>query len=608
MAPRWDGILVVAAVVVAWRGLLELGPSGEEYALVAALRAGAAPEHVFRPLADFAIGALASATELRFAPLGFWLQGLLHAANALLLLALARALGVGRAASLGIAVLFGVGAGVADSLAWLAALNRPLSTLGALLALLGAVRFARPLAEGGGAKRDLVCLAAGFLWQFLVNEEVYGTALLLAMWLGLFAPLERRRRWLLAGAPIAAVVLHFVALRGSATGAAGRMELGLGHFAAGVFERHEHMGAGFGLPPLATWIGLAAALLALVVAGRRRIALFGVGLLVAALVPFALDPGGAYRFYPSQAPIALLVGGGFAVVGAPAARRFGPWVWLVVPLAGFWWSEAPRRARLGQWREATAFVGAFDRLLAERPGSTPRALLGLDTSVRGVLAARRPGVDAMGLTGVATLDTSRGFVRPTAAPPMPWVGPWIGRDFRGELVWIDEPEVYFSGRAELAGVALLDRAVPAADLDGALAALADPAFDPRRTAVVEAPAAALSALVSGAEGQVVVLEPLTLDAAAGRAEQRLGVTCSAPMLLVVCESWAFGELWRFPKDQAAAQGVRERRVLVPSATDGTSGAELATFRANAHGAAVLVPAGERTVVLRWRIASPAELR
>lgn len=604
MGPRWDGIWVVAAVAVAWRGLLELGPSGEEYALVGQLRAGSAPGHVFRPLADGWIAAIAAATDLGFAPLGFWLQGLLHGLNGVLLLHLARALGVGRAGSLAIAVLFALGAGVSDSLAWLAAANRPLSSLGGLLALLGAVRYARPLAMGGGRPFDLGCAAVGFVWQYLVNEEVYGTALLLSLWIVSFAPLPRPRRVLLASLPIVAVVAHFLVLRGSATGAAARGEFGAMHFVVGVLERHEHMVAGFGFVPTATNYVLGAAGLALIVARRWRVLLFALCLLVAALVPFALDPFAAYRYYPSQAPIALLLGGSLAVLGEPAARRWGGWVWLVVPLVGFFASEGPRRARLEEWRGGTVFVREFDRVLAERPESAPRALLGLDTSVRGVLSARRAGLDFVGLPAVAVLDTHAGYVRPEAMPP----GPWIGRTFRGEIAWIDEPERYFGDRIELAPVRLVDSAVSVGSLDQALEALWDPAFDPRRSAVVEAPAEALAVLVPGAVGQVERQQSLTMDFQGGGAEQRFAATTSAPMLLVVCEPWAFAERWRFPKDQAVAQRVRERRVLVPSAADGATGTGFPTFRANAHGAAVLVPAGTHTVVLRWRLASPMELR
>ncbi|MBI1382902.1 MAG: hypothetical protein GC161_17650 [Planctomycetaceae bacterium] len=604
MALRWDGIWVLAAAAVAWRGLLELGPSGEEYALVGQLRAGAPPGHVFRPLADQWIAGIAAATDLDFAPLGFWLQGLLHGLNGVLLLHLARALGAGRAGSLAIAVLFVLGAGVADSLAWLAAANRPLSTFGALIALLGAVRFARPPARGGGRGFDLGCAAAGFLWQYLVNEEVYGTALLLALWLGCFAPVSRPRRILLAVLPVVAVAAHFLVLRGSATGAAGRSEFGASHYVTGVLERDEHMLAGLAIAPAAAHYVLGFAGLALAVARRRRLLLFGLALLLAALVPFALDPFAAYRYYPSQAPIALLVGGALAVLGEPVARRVGSWIWLLVPLLGFAASEGPRRARLEEWGEATAFVRDFDRVLAERPDSAPRALLGLDSSVRGVLAARRPESDFVGLPSVAVLDTHVGYVRPESMPP----GPWIGRTFRGEIAWIDAPERYFGDRIELAPVGLVDRAIPAANLDEAHEALWDPAFDPRRAAVVEAPAGALAQLVVGAVGQLETLQPLTLDPGGGQVEQRFAVTTPAPMLLVVAEPWSFGELWRFSEDQAVAQRVGERRVVLPSATDGATGAEFATFRANAHGAAVLVPAGSHTVVLRWRVASPMELR
>jgi len=604
VAPRWDGIWVLAAVAVAWRGLLELGPSGEEYALVGQLRAGGAPGHVFRPLADGWIAAIAAATDMGFAPLGFWLQGLLHGLNGLLLLRLARVLGIARAGSVAIAVLFALGAGVSDSLAWLAAANRPLSTLGGLLALLGAVRFARPRAIGGGRPFDLGCAAVGFLWQYLVNEEVYGTALLLALWLGSFAPLSRPRRVLLASLPPMAVAAHFLILRGTATGAAERWEFGATHYVVGVLERHEHMVAGFGFLPSATNYVLAAAGLALIVARRWRFLLFALCLLVAALVPFALDPFAAYRYYPSQAPIALLLGGALAVLGEPAARRLGGWVWLVVPLVVLFSSEHSRRARLEEWRGATVFVRDFDRVLGERPDSEPQALLGLDTSVRGVLSVRRAGLDFVGLPAVALLDTPLGYVRPEAMPP----GPWIGRTFRGEIAWIDDPERYFGDRIELAPVSLVDSAVLVETLDQALDSLWGPTFDPRRAAVVEAPAEALALLVPGGVGHVEQRQSLTMDAGGGGAEQHFAVTTSQPMLLVVSEPWSFGERWRFPKDQAVAQRVRERRVLVPSATDGTSGAELATFRANAHGAAVLVPAGEHTVVLRWRLASPMELR
>lgn len=252
------------------------------------------------------------------------------------------------------------------------------------------------------------------------------------------------------------------------------------------------------------------------------------------------------------------------------------------------------------WRAATEDVGALDRALAERPGVAPGALLGLDSSARGVLLHRFPERSLDTWPAVNFLDAPSGFVAPPALPP----GPWVGHRHDGTMGWVDDPARYFAARRELPGILLVWDWRVVGGAREAAARLGDPSIDLSRTAVVEG----LPALLAEPAGRAVGLGALQLDAAAGLARRMVHVKTDVPALLIVQEPWAWGELWRFPADQGAAQGVRELRALVATARDVGADRPLATFRANLHGTSVVVPASETQVEITWRIATPAEVR
>src|SRR5262245_25711677 len=119
--------LVAAIVGWCWGGLFAVDFTGEDCALMARLRDGFAPSgHVFRPLADlwvWALHALVGGAN----PVPWHAATLfLHVANAALVAALARRLGLAPVTALAAALVFGAGAGVTDALAWISAVNRPL--------------------------------------------------------------------------------------------------------------------------------------------------------------------------------------------------------------------------------------------------------------------------------------------------------------------------------------------------------------------------------------------------------------------------------------------------------------------------------------------------
>ncbi len=616
-------LAAAAAAWFAWAGLAGLGTTGEEHLIAVALERSGGTAHVFRPLADHTVGWFARLPGEEMARVGFGVQRGLHALNAALLWALMRALGLGRPAALAAALAFAVGAGASDALAWLSAINRPLSSFGALLCFLGLALHTRPGPRGGRA-RDLALAGAGFAVQFASNEEVYGTALLAAVWIAAASPWRARARWAAAAVAPALVLVHYFALRGGA--AAAPVWHGLEHVLVGIGERHREIGSGLGLrAAFAPWAPLLGVALLFAVR-ERRAAAFGMLALGAALVPFALDPGQAYRDYPSLAPYALLVAGGLVAAAAKlvdggqgqAERPDTVLAWGAGALVIVWvalGSAAPRAERLAPWRGVGDELLAVEAALAERPGVVPTALFNLDTSTRALLQ-HRLGLPAMEtLPEVCGLDAAaaRG---PLLRPPGVVAGPWLARRFDGRVGWIDDPDGYLAGRPALEGIQWVGEWETVPDEAAAAARLADPSFDPARAALVEDPEGVLGPPPGPGDGAGdgaanVRLEPsgdLWLDAATLTASRRARIDSDAPGLVVFQEPWTFSELWRFAPDLAAAQRIRERRVLIATARDTTSHEALPAVRAQRFATAVLVPAGTREIEVLWRRATPPELK
>ncbi|MBM3976808.1 MAG: hypothetical protein FJ299_07440, partial [Planctomycetes bacterium] len=305
-------VVLLATAAWCWRGLLEVSFTGEDLLLIRQQADGyERTGTVFRPLwhAWFWLGerVLGSADPRPWhaAQLG------LHLLNAALVAAVARALRLAVLPALAATALFALGAGCADSLCWIAASNRQLSALGALVCVLGLVRYDQ------GPRWGWIALA-GFAVQFGSNEEVYGTALLATgclLWLA-WKPARRRdpRAWLVCLLPAAALALHFLFLRGSG----GSSVLSGGNLAALVFEQAPRNALARLAEIAAGWLASADELdaLALAVLGcslswmqrERQRACVVAGYLLCSFVPFALEGGSRYRDYPTLAPLALALG------------------------------------------------------------------------------------------------------------------------------------------------------------------------------------------------------------------------------------------------------------------------------------------------------------
>ena len=172
-------LIVVLAVGWLWSPLARLPFTGEDYVILARIdQGGVGSPHVFRPVPDAWLDLLYGSFGPDEAAPYHLGSLLLHLLNTSLVYLLALALFASAWAAGAVAVIFGLGSGAFDSLAWIAAVNRPWSTFGALLAFVGVLRVReRPRAAA-------LLVGAGYSVQFLSNEEVYGTTLLLLGWLG----------------------------------------------------------------------------------------------------------------------------------------------------------------------------------------------------------------------------------------------------------------------------------------------------------------------------------------------------------------------------------------------------------------------------------------
>jgi hypothetical protein len=602
--PRWILLAGTLALVgFAWGGLLALPLSGEDWVLLARLRAGEpGSPHVFRPLSD----AWLAGWHAVFGPDARALHAgslVLHLVNTALVLLVALELVGSRLGAFAVALVFGLGAGVLDALAWVAAVNRPLAGTGALLALLGLALLER------SARSGLALLVAGLLVGLGANEEVYGTALLAFAWLSVLAARRRdlRRAAALGGA--AAVLLvcaHWFVLNRIAL-APGRLHGSPGFLAQGIAKRAAEIGAGFSL---GGWAALAlpgAALLVLLAAGRWRAALVGAGSWLAALVPFVLSEHAPYRAYPTQAPTALLVG---AALDALVLARLGRSslrvaAGLGIAAALFVASEPPRRDRLARWQAALSEVRIVERDAAAfaRESDAPPVLVNLEASSAGPFSYAFGVLDPTALRMRGFLDAASAWEEPGGSMD----GVWYGRRFEGSYGRI-EPELYFAGRPRVDALRAYEHALAVGSLAEAERALRDPVVDLTRTAVVETSSAELAAALGAAEpspastGSPATIEVLApFEFGANWARMTVRVRAERPLLLVYQEHWLFEFLSRLSADQALRTGQHDLRRVELEARERPGGESARVFRANAFGFAVPLAPGEHELELAWKV-------
>lgn len=607
--------IVVPLVGWAWAPMLGLHLSGEDFTLLARLERGLeASPHVFRPL----LGAWLAALHALFgATSGVpWHAATLavHLANTALVFLLARRL-LGSAWTAGAcAALFGLGAGVRDALFWVAAVNRPLSACGALLALVGLAHLERPAGEGG--RRAALAAVLGLAWQFGANEDVYGTALFALAWCAWVAwrtPAARARALGPACAALALLAVHFLWIRrvpGGGTPAL--LQQGLPLAWSSALARSTALARGLGFPAA---LGLALPLLGaagLAAARERRAAAFALGAWLASFVPFALSDPVGYRFYPTQAPLALLFAGGLVTL---FARAFP---WPLVPPAAFAalvalalaGSRHERALGLARWQAALEEIDACEAplraLAAAEPEHAPVSV-NIETTTMGLVYYLWPSIpDPSDVVYCGFLDAASGYV-PLADPPP---GTWFGRRCEGSFGVI-EPARYFAQRPALEPYRLYGSARRAGSLDEARALLAGRAVDLATTAVVEPPAGlepaldALDGLDPGAT--LAVLEPLTTVVPNVSGRLRVRVASARAVVVAVQDNLLYHPLFRWPPDTTITSGVRGGRLftLEAAADDGT---RLPTFPLNAYGLGALVPAGTHTLELLVRRYTADELR
>jgi len=620
--------VLVLAAGWAWAPVLSLSFTGEDLTVLARLgRGGAGTPHVFRPWPDLLLRALHAVCGVA-SPVPYHLAALgLHGANAALVFLLARRICRSSGAGLLAASVFAFDAAGTDALAWIAALNRPVSTLGALLAWNGLVRW------GAGGRRGVsagaAAVVAGLALQYGANEEVYGTALAVVVglaWIGARERAGRRAAWGLALALVVALAALYPLRTVPGGGTEAVLARGLVQVPGNVLRRGAALASGLGLPSALGFAWPLLGLAALLAPRARAAAGLALAAWVAAFVPFALSDASGYRHYPSLAPAGLLVAAA-AHAALTRARRGGGWAWELLALVPLVTSTAPRAARLERWenalREIAAVRPALFELAARQPDEPP-VLVNLETTTSAALLYAYPELIERGpaaLRTVGFLDAVGGLVPPTPEHLAQLEGAWFGRRCDGSFGPI-EPADYLTARPRVPEHVLVGRAIRVAGLDEARAALTRPDVDPSRMAVVQASDEAWSAIEralgevespdpperSGPVGELEVLAPLTADAAGRSATLRVRVRAPAPALLACHDNVLYDPLYRFAPDQVLFSDVEGQRAIGLRALDAASGEELATCSVNAFGLGCLVPAGEHEIELVFSLLSPAELR
>lgn len=590
-------VLTLFVVGLAWGELLALPLSGEDWVILGRIAAGeSGSPHVFRPLNDGWLGAfhlffgVESALPYHAGSL------LLHLLSTGLLYLVAFEFLRSPWGAACVAILFGLGAGVVDTLAWVAAMPRLLSSLGAVLAWLGLVSWPTR------GRNGLILFLAGYLGQFFSCEEVYGTALLAVAWFGGHAlrdPKLRRVGWGAALFVAGSIAFHYFVLN-RVSGGAGHLQLSSSFVAAGVTTRAGQIAEGLSLPGESGLLVLLCAAVVLALTGRSRSALFGVLAWLAALVPFVFSEASRYRAYPSQAPTALLLGCAvFALLDRPPRRSWRSVVaFFIVAALAFLGSERERNSRLAAWRsvlEEVRITAQDSRALAKELDEPP-VLVNLDLSSAGPFYYFFKILDPHGIKMRGFLDAASAFEEPGDRPD----GVWYGKRFDGTYGGI-EPELYLALRPTVEPLQLYDRAILVSSLEEALRAFADPSVDLRNVVLLEAREADVDALVPGDSelGSIEVLVPF--EHGLNWARMSVGVRASRPALLVYQEHWLFESLNRLSPDQALLTDQEELSRAVLEARNRRTGELLPVFHANSFAFGMLLSSGETDVELSWSV-------
>ena len=618
---RIPGLLAVLALLLmtlfALRGALDLPFSGAETELLLRLDP-AGPEaqtpllwQTFRPVPQFVAAALQGAFGVESAT-PYRVTGLvLHALCTLLVYLLGMTVWRSRLPALVGGLLFATGGGVVDGVTWLTSIDHTLATLGGLVALLGLARW---WAQPGPAA---VLIAVGACWQALCTADSSGTAVLcmtvllagvltktsprpalangLVMLLGALwlAPLSS---WL---DPVAAPALEFQ---------------GWGDLVHSARTRLYDLGLGFGLSELGWIVCVTLGLLTLGL--RRSWVLAGVGLLylVCTFIPSVLAISSPPAHYPTQAPLALLLGAlPVLVLGLPGRERaallhlspmgqgFG--YGLACALALFA-SDGARNGRIERWDQAmveSRVVSVWAQTFAAEDPLRIPALVNLEVSSQPIIQR------ALGLPPdskpkvVDFLDAATGYVEPSTRPQRGW----FGRRYDGIYDVID-PKTYFETRPAISPCRLYGSAQVVHDFEDARERLRSGRADISTEVVVELPpGGALSeAFERGVRstkrlGEVEILEEFTPDLSDLSGQMVIGVEAERVSLLVLQMNWMYESRVRISPERAVATDAGDRRPIAVEAIDRLTGTVLKTYPANGMGTAVLLPPGTYEVDLYW---------
>jgi len=612
LPPRMLGLLaVLVATAFFWSGVLALPLSGEDYYLLARVRQGEmAFPYLYRPLPHLLLMHLHDAFGAIDALPYHAASLLLHVLVTAIVFWVALTLWRSGLVALLSAAVFGLGAGVADSVAWVAAGNRPLAGVGGALAIVGLLK--RPQFPVS----SVVLLLGGLGLQLHCTDEAYGTALMAIGWLLLSdvfnAPKRRTSALVLVGIITAGLLYHAFFLLELPGGKEAATMHGLPMAQYALRVRLIDLAAGLGLNEA---FGLLVCCLGAVALGVRlgwNMAGFVLLLLVTSCVPYAFADASAYRHYPTQLPFALLVGALPALfVGRPGLGgrsntahgvAYGLAAALVVAA-----SQAPRNARLQAWAEASQETALAAEAGREYAGEDADGELPLLVNVDGT--TRGPFVEAFELDLpsdvdlLSFLDTATGYLRPSSTPP----GPWWGRRWDGTYGEID-PETYFTGRPALPEMRLYGTAVVVGSPEEALLRLRDGSVDLQREIVVELPEGRLLPSVfqygsrSGSQpGKVEVLKGFVLDEREARADMTVRVYAERPVLFAVQREWMFGPRVRLAPEERLVADAADARFLSCEAQNLGTGSDMAVYRVNAYGTAVFVPQGVHDIAIAWHI-------
>lgn len=347
----------------------------------------------------------------------------------------------------------------------------------------------------------------------------------------------------------------------------------------------------------------------------------------ASFVPFALEGGSRYRDYPTQAPLALLAASAWLPqAGRALWQRSATTAWIsaaTLALGIALASAAPRAAALRAWRAATHELAACSAALraAEplRAGEPAPVLLNLDSSAHALVALWSERKLALPLPALAFLDSPHACAPPADLEAQLTAGARVfGRRADGSIGAIEAAA--FATRARLEPLRLVERWHNRASLAESRALLARADFDLAREAVYEGSerAAQVAGNSDAAPGEIELLEPAVLDAAALSARLVLELRVARPALLVVDEPWLHSELLRFSADYAWLARLEDPRVVRArarlSALSALGESAAASVRerecayANAFGFGLPLERGHWRVELDFRVAAVGELR